>query len=303
VTAGKGKTKAKAPAKKGPAQTQERIVPGSYRACFVAGTRVATPSGDIAIETVGAEQEVLARPDGAELGPYPVVAASSGWSESLYEIGVAGASLRCTPNHRFWVVQRGWVPASRLVEGDRLETLAGDHRLVEHVVAGAQADPVPTYELRVPIADSYFVLAGSVAVRVHNNELTDPSLYNRVLYWIFGKKANLRPGDLDGLSVWRTNSFDDVRTFQETRVNLDGRVDWNAYYTQEQLDAAGIKVPETPGDPGANLTGKLPHHSLRPASAPDYPADLTAENLEVLNGTLRSQEMKPTAMQPKEFKC
>ena len=302
TTAGKGKgSTAKTPAKEGQAKAQERVEIGSYRSCFVAGTLVATPAGHISIETLRAEQVVLARPDGAGPGSYPIGATSAGWSESLYEIGVAGASLRCTPNHRFWVVGRGWVPAHRLLEGDRLETLTGDHPHVERVATGQRAGRVPTYELRIPVADSYFVVAGSVAIRVHNNGLTDPSAYNRVLYWIFGKKAKLRPGDVDGLSAWRTNSFDDVRTFQETRVNLDGRIEVHAYYTQEQLDAAGIKAPVTPGE--GTLTGKLPHHSLRPASAPDYPAELTAENMEALEGMLRSEAMKPTAMHPRDFKC
>ena len=295
----------KAKGAKGKTTEEEAAAPGKYRACFVAGTQVVTPSGGVKIEALHAGQEILGRPDGGELGSYPLGETFAGSYDALFEVHVAGAMLRCTPNHRFWVGKRGWVPAYRLTEGDLLETLGDGTQAVERILARNPGEAVATYELRVPIADSYFVIAGSVAVRVHNNGLTDPALYNRILYWLFGKKPVLRPTDVDGLSVWRTDSFEDVKTFHETRVNVDGRppADAPSYFTEEQLRSAGISAPETPGDPASSSTGKLPHHSLRPVSAPEYPSELTTDQMEVLRGSLTGEGMTPTVVKPRDLKC
>jgi Domain of unknown function (DUF4157) len=308
----KGSETRGAPVRKGPQakgkaaegkSAEEATVKTPYRACFIAGTRVATPSGDVAIETIQEGHEVLARPDGGEMGVFSVVRTSEAWPDSLFEIQIGGAVVRCTPNHRFSIIGRGWVRGRDLREGDLIESLDGPGRAIERVAACTKPGTAPTYELCVPVAESYFVLFGATAFRVHNNDFTDPTLYNRVLYWIFGKRPNVRPTDVDGLSAWRTNSFEDARTFAETRVNIDGRLqsDTPSYFSEEQLKDAGISAPETPGDPASSLTGKLPHHSLRPASAPEYPAELNPGEMEVLRGALNSQSS--TVVRPRDLKC
>ncbi|MEQ1572304.1 MAG: Hint domain-containing protein, partial [Myxococcota bacterium] len=83
--------------------------------CFVAGTPVSVPGGEVPIESLEVGDEVLAaEPDGAVevsrvvsriFRTAPVVVDVEVWTRS------GSSELTATEDHPFWVVGRGWVEA------------------------------------------------------------------------------------------------------------------------------------------------------------------------------------------------
>lgn len=85
--------------------------------CFSAGTLVATPNGYRAIETLQEGEEVISatgiprRINKVWVTPY------SGTMYSL-KVRCVGPAIHCTPNHPFFIKDRGWVEAKDIQLGD-----------------------------------------------------------------------------------------------------------------------------------------------------------------------------------------
>jgi Pretoxin HINT domain len=278
-----------------------------YRPCFVAGTLVEGAEGAVEIERLGVGAQVLARVDSADPArPERVAAAHGGTTAVVLHVHADGARVTCTRDHRFLVRGKGWVPARKLTHGDLLERIDGGTLPVAKVVSEHASEAVATYNLTVEDASTYFVRIGGHAVLVHNGD--DLPDLERVLYWFFGNKPRARPDiDLKGMSVWRTESRADVNTLFDTRVNQSNRPvsDPHGFFTPEQLKQANFVAPETPGDPANPLTGKLPHHDVRPASNPDPSVKLSANDVKALDEAAKKVHSPKNAMQPKvlQGKC
>ncbi|MFD1149819.1 RHS repeat-associated core domain-containing protein [Saccharothrix hoggarensis] len=79
-------------------------------------------------------------------------------------------TVTATDDHPFWSAGRGrWVEARHLKPGDTLRTSAGTHVQVDAV--RAYHGTHRTFDLTVDGVHTYFVVAGSVAVLVHNNSI------------------------------------------------------------------------------------------------------------------------------------
>ncbi len=139
--------------------------------CFVAGTLVATPSGERAIETLKAGDLVLARGEHGDdaLTARPVVRTFERLAPALVDVRVVtldGTSerVRSTPEHLYFTRDRGWLGASELAAGEALTDSAGRE------VQVLQVAPVPqeavVYNLEVDTDHTYFV--GRSAIWVHN---------------------------------------------------------------------------------------------------------------------------------------
>jgi hypothetical protein len=89
-------------------------------------------------------------------------------ARDFVEIEAAGARVRSTSLHRFWVEDgAGWLPASALRVGMRVRSLDG--RPVEIEAIGRhRGEPQPSYNLSVDGPATYFVGAG---VLVHNESV------------------------------------------------------------------------------------------------------------------------------------
>ncbi len=267
-----------------------------YRPCFLAGTKVLTPSGPVNIEDLAGGSQVQSLGDDSPgfLANFDVTATLIGKTEKVIEIIGDGGNLLATRDHQFLVAGEGWMPAKSLETSHRLTTPNGELRISsvrEIELAGNQA----TYNITVDIAHTYFVLLGESWVLVHND---DP--FGRELYWLFGKKPDLRPGDVDGLSIWKTNSRAEVNTFFETRVheNLPPRSinDVHSYYTADQL--ANLEIVRTPSENILSERG-LEHYSLRPKEVSADPAyRLTEAEMTLLESKL-SELPKSTNVAPK----
>ncbi len=79
-------------------------------ACMVAGTVVLTEHGDVPIEAVLVGDRVWTRE-----GWRAVVASGpTAWDVPTVEVSTEQGSFRCTPDHRVWTVEAGWVPAAEV---------------------------------------------------------------------------------------------------------------------------------------------------------------------------------------------
>lgn len=91
--------------------------------CFVKGTKVSTPTGETNIEEVKIGEKVLSynlntkkieKKDVKRLFKHPFK------GELIKIILENGAVIKCTPNHKIFTLNRGYVEAKDLVETDEL---------------------------------------------------------------------------------------------------------------------------------------------------------------------------------------
>ncbi|WP_394823067.1 polymorphic toxin-type HINT domain-containing protein [Pendulispora albinea] len=138
--------------------------------CFVAGTPVATPSGERPIESLRAGDLVLTRGElDGTVSAHPVVQTFVRAAPSLVDVQIETAdgdreSVRSTPEHPYWSIARGWVHAGELRANETLRDIGGRDVRVAHVVPVAQEALV--YNIEVEQTHTYFV--GHLATWVHN---------------------------------------------------------------------------------------------------------------------------------------
>ncbi|MBS2011355.1 MAG: Hint domain-containing protein [Deltaproteobacteria bacterium] len=140
--------------------------------CFAKGTPVATPSGDVAIESLHEGDTVLAsdpREPGAGPAPRRVVATKKTEERAVLAVAIArGATLETivvTPEHPFYVDGRGWTLAGALEPGLPLTTSAGTTQAL--VASITELDrTVIVYNIEVEDLHTYFV--GASHALVHN---------------------------------------------------------------------------------------------------------------------------------------
>lgn len=271
-----------------------------YRPCFLAGTLVQREGQSTPIEAVVPGDRVLGAALGHDMkvGHHRVTKLHRGRTRLAVAVDIGAGTVLCTRGHLFFVPGVGWTRAEQLRVGQPVAEAGGGHLLVSAVRRLRLDEDTVTYDLTVEHVANYFVAAADHLVLVHNGGDDD---YDGVRYWFFGKKPRLRDDDVDGLSVWKTTSREDVETLMAHRVNTVGRQvkDPHGYFTQEELDRAGLSYPETESsDP---LAEKLSHHSIRPRSAEDYPASLDAAQMDDLRQTL--SETAWENVKPSEITC
>ena len=135
--------------------------------CFIAGTLVATETGYVTIENIKAGDLVWAHdPETGETALKPVVQTFRNETTEWIHVTVNGETLTCTPEHPFYVPQKGWTSAIDLRAGDRLQLLNGEYVVVEQVQHELLESPETTYNFEVEDFHTYYV--GDEPVLVHN---------------------------------------------------------------------------------------------------------------------------------------
>lgn len=147
-------------------------VPGQpSHECLVAGTRVWTAAGPVAIEKLRVGDLVLSQhPLTGELAYKPVVRTTVRPPEKLVRVKTASETFECTGGHPFWVAGQGWLKARSLPSGSELHGAAGTSRVSE-VVEGGTAE---TFNLIVGDFHTYFL--GDRRVLTHDNSPRRPTL-------------------------------------------------------------------------------------------------------------------------------
>jgi hypothetical protein len=139
------------------------------RACFVAGTLIATATGPVPIEEVSVGDLVLSRQTSTGQQAYKTVSqVFVTLAKPVFEISVRDpdggeSTLKVTGEHPFWIVDRGWVAAEDLQNGHVLST--NDVDTLE-VVASKPGARRTVYNLEIEDFHTYFV--GPDGAWVHN---------------------------------------------------------------------------------------------------------------------------------------
>jgi len=141
--------------------------------CFIAGTLVATETGYVTIENIKAGDLVWAHdPETGETALKPVAQTFRNETTEWIHVTVNGETLTCTPEHPFYVPEKGWTSAIDLRAGDILVMLNGEYVVVEQVQHELLESPETTYNFEVEDYHTYYV--GEKSVLVHNRcDLTD----------------------------------------------------------------------------------------------------------------------------------
>lgn len=142
------------------------FVEAASRACsFDEDTLVATEDGPRAISSLRPGDRVLAWDEATgKTAFYTVTDTLAHTDPVVVRLAVGGEKLLTTPDHPFYVEERGWVPAGELRLGDRVRRAEGTSATVESVAT--EVRPQPMYNLTVGAAHTYFVGKGQWLV--HN---------------------------------------------------------------------------------------------------------------------------------------
>ncbi|RMO98679.1 hypothetical protein ALQ33_200186 [Pseudomonas syringae pv. philadelphi] len=148
--------------------------------CFAAGTKVSTPSGDRAIESLKVGDVVWSKPEkGGKPFAAKILATHQRSDQPIYRLKLksvradgtaAGETLLVTPSHPFYVpAKRDFIPVINLKPGDLLQSLAdGDSENTSSEVESLELYlPVgKTYNLSVDVGHTFYV--GELKTWVHN---------------------------------------------------------------------------------------------------------------------------------------
>jgi hypothetical protein len=126
-------------------------------ACFGAGTRLLTPEGSKPIEELQVGDWLLSRSEDDAAGSIEPKQVLTTFVRTavILELHVEGQVIRTTAEHPFHLVDRGWVAASGLVEGDLLSSHDANLHRVQAIVPTQEV--VTVYNVQVETHHTYFV--------------------------------------------------------------------------------------------------------------------------------------------------
>ncbi len=137
---------------------------GDEGECFVAGTEIATPQGEKAIEHIKVGDIVWSfNEKTGRKERNKVVHLFKHAADTIVEVVLPGDTLETTTGHRFWS-NSTWVEARDLQQGDVLSGLKGQSQTILSVKMSAEKRTV--YNFEVDVAHTYY--AGRQPVLVHN---------------------------------------------------------------------------------------------------------------------------------------
>ncbi|MGB0370139.1 MAG: RHS repeat-associated core domain-containing protein [Opitutales bacterium] len=154
----------------GPATNRvDNIVP-----CFIAGTLVATPNGDVEIQDIEVGDIVYAYNfETGEVVEQEILQTYKNFTYYWVDIDVGDEVITATRKHRFWVEsEETWIPAIDLKEGMSVLSQNGEELEIFSVNLRQIDDPQDTFNLEVEGDHNYFV--GTSGTLVHNGYPESP---------------------------------------------------------------------------------------------------------------------------------
>ena len=166
--------------------------------CFVAGTLVSTPNGNIPIENITDGMLVYSfNSENLEISENTVEEVFVRETTELININIGSETIRSTPDHPFYVPQKGFINAVELRAGDILLNINGDYVIIEEIQHEILESPITVYNFRVANVHTYFV--GNAKIGVHNAE------YGQEIPW-YDKSAKRANAELDSMGNAKNKS-------------------------------------------------------------------------------------------------
>ena len=135
--------------------------------CFVAGTKVLTKDGHIFIEEIRPGDLVWAEnPATGEKDLKDVVRIVRNKTDTLVYVSTETEKIATTKEHPFWVIDKGWIAAGRLSEGDVLLLQNGTATKVVSITVEHLSELVYVYNFEVKDWHTYYVSESNILV--HN---------------------------------------------------------------------------------------------------------------------------------------
>jgi hypothetical protein len=185
--------------------TLQKLAPAAENLCFVAGTLVSTERGPVPIESVSPGSHVWSWDEVNGAFILQVVAnVTNHLANEIAEIHLADCTIEATPQHPFWVADKGWVQARDLQVGDRLHTMDGEVAIVTGTGLCTSGARVFNFE----VEGTHTYLVGEHPVVVHN---TCP----------WGQRASTIPKGVPGIYVIKTPNGE---TYVGQAIDLFGRL-------------------------------------------------------------------------------
>ena len=134
--------------------------------CFVAGTQVLTENGMKNIEDIKLGDKVWAINMDKNIRELKtVIDVFQGVTNEIYKITIGNEEITATPKHKFYVMDKGWVRAAELEEGDKL--IAKDTEMIINRVEHQFVDtPITVYNLTINELHTYLIT--KYELLVHN---------------------------------------------------------------------------------------------------------------------------------------
>jgi len=199
--------------------------------CFVAGTEILTPEGEVAIEDIEVGDWVIADDPTTpgEIEKRQVLQTFVREADTLVDLHVDGEVISTTEEHPFWVPNKGWVEADDLRVGDLLIT--EDGVIIDVDGIEKREGDFEVYNFEVEDFHTYFV--SDLEVLVHNACSPGPGVGGNGIASEFGSVDGATGTDLENFllgrgatkkpgSVYDTYSFPDKS--KVTVRHSDGRI-------------------------------------------------------------------------------
>ncbi|MBC9797863.1 polymorphic toxin-type HINT domain-containing protein [Sinomicrobium weinanense] len=164
--------KGKGEAYEGPPSYQQL---GTKQPCFLPGTLIKTPKGDIAIENLKTSDIVYAYDfNQNRLVEKRISRLYGNWTNKYYKIIVDGENeIFATKRHLFWIEdQKKWMPVQDLEKGMQVQNIQGSYSSITGIAIFRGAEE-STYNFEVEGLHNYFV--HPYGVLVHNQN--KPSIF------------------------------------------------------------------------------------------------------------------------------
>ena len=155
--------------RQGKPKTIGKITGKTY--CFTAGTPVLLPDGMKPIEEIRKGDWVWSvAPETGDPELKQVEDVFVNETDEIVHVRYGDTEIDATPNHPFYVAEKGWVSAVNLRAGDRLQLVNGEYVTVEQVQHEILESPVKVYNFEVQDNHTYYVGGDDddSAVLVHN---------------------------------------------------------------------------------------------------------------------------------------
>ncbi|MCE2593852.1 hypothetical protein K6Y31_03380 [Motilimonas cestriensis] len=145
----------------------DRILTGTKKFCFVAGTIIHTKDGFKPIEDIVIGDFVKSKNElTGDISWKEVTRLFNNKNKEILNISFIGSStvLGVTYEHPFWVDGKGWVNANSLQENDRVTSYTGDNFTIKSVKASEFNQDTFNFE----VADYHTYFVGEEGIWVHN---------------------------------------------------------------------------------------------------------------------------------------